>query len=136
MAVKKLLALLALKKVPHLGDSSIKKLIREVGSAEGVFAEKVGNLLKIEGIGAIKVQGLHNAQHYHQAEEEYRFIEDNGIKWQTYDAFDYPERLKHCIDAPVVLFSRGNIDIQSKRVISIVGTRKVTSYGVQFCRSD
>ncbi|MBQ4820150.1 DNA-processing protein DprA [Aquimarina sp. MMG016] len=133
MTIKKLIALLTLKKVPNLGDSSIKKLIREVGSAEGVLNEKPANLLKIDGIGSIKIKELHNPDHHKSAENELKFIEQNNINYLIYDQADYPDKLKHCIDSPIVLFSTGNIDLKNQRILSIVGTRKVTSYGVQFC---
>ncbi|RZS99242.1 DNA-processing protein DprA [Aquimarina brevivitae] len=129
----KLLALLALKKVPNLGDSSIKKLIREVGTASAVLREPKGKLLKIDGIGAAKVKDIHNTEYLKAAEEELGFIESNAIHVDVYDEPDYPDKLKHCIDGPVVLFSRGNFNLKNQRIISIVGTRQVTSYGVQFC---
>jgi len=47
---------------------------------------------------------------------------------------DYPARLKECEDAPVVLFYRGNASLDPVRCISIVGTRKVTTYGMKMCR--
>ncbi|MBQ0735279.1 DNA-processing protein DprA [Aquimarina celericrescens] len=133
MTVEKLIALLRLKKVANLGDNSIKKLIREVGSAEEVLAEKPSNLLKIDGIGAIKIKDLHNPGHCKAAENELEFITENKINYWVYDQPDYPEKLKHCIDGPVVLFGRGNINLLNKKIVSIVGTRKVTSYGVRFC---
>ncbi len=133
MTIEKLIALLTLKKVPNLGDNSIKKLIREVGSAEEVLKEKTSNLLKIDGIGSVKVKDLHNSEHRKASENELRFIEENHINYWAYDQPDYPEKLKHCIDSPVVLFGSGNIDLQHKKTLSIVGTRQVTSYGVQFC---
>ncbi|GAA4279467.1 DNA-processing protein DprA [Aquimarina mytili] len=133
MTVEKLIALLTLKKVPNLGDNSIKKLIREVGSAQEVLHEKTSNLLKIDGIGAVKIKDLHNPEHRKAADNELRFIKENNLRYWVYDQPDYPEKLKHCIDGPVVLFSSGNIDLREKKILSIVGTRKVTSYGVQFC---
>ncbi len=133
MTIEKLIALLTLKKVPNLGDSSIKKLIREIGSAEAVLKEKPQNLLKIDGIGTIKIKGLYNAEHRIAAENELSFIQDNHINYMGYDETKYPEKLKYCIDSPVLLFSRGNINLSHKKIISVVGTRKVTSYGVRFC---
>jgi len=133
MTTEKLIALLTLKKAPNLGDNSIKKLIREVGSAEAVLREKSINLLKIDGIGSIKIKELYRKENRIAAEEELRFILDNNIRYMAYDEEDYPEKLKYCLDGPVVLFSKGNIDLNKKRLISIVGTRKVTSYGVRFC---
>ncbi|TPN87924.1 DNA-processing protein DprA [Aquimarina algicola] len=132
---KKLLSLLALKKVSNLGDSSIKKLIKTVGSAEGVLEEKTKNLIKIDGIGTTRVRDIHNPDHYKAAENELAFIEKNKIGCLLYDEQDYPDRLKHCIDGPVVLFSRGNIDLKHKKILSIVGTRQVTSYGTKFCEA-
>ncbi|MHA7059299.1 DNA-processing protein DprA [Aquimarina sp. M1] len=133
MTTEKLIALLTLKKAPNLGDSSIKKLIRAVGSAEAVLKEKPSRLLKIDGIGAIKVKEIHKSEHQKAAEHELNFILDNRINYTAYDDTDYPEKLRHCIDGPVVLFGKGNIDLKNKKLLSIVGTRKVTSYGVRFC---
>ncbi|WP_299434004.1 DNA-processing protein DprA [uncultured Aquimarina sp.] len=133
MTTEKLIALLTLKKAPNLGDNSIKKLIREVGSAEAVLKEKPTNLLKIDGIGTVKIKEIQNKTHHKAAESELRFILDNNVNYMAYDEADYPEKLKYCIDSPVVLFSRGNIDLKNKKMLSIVGTRKVTSYGVRFC---
>ncbi len=133
MTTEKLIALLTLKKAPNLGDSSIKKLIREVGSAEGVLQERAEKLLAIDGIGSVKIKELHNPVHRNEAENELRFIKDNSINYVGYDETSYPDKLKYCLDSPVVLFSKGNIDLKNKKMLSIVGTRKVTSYGVQFC---
>ena len=46
---------------------------------------------------------------------------------------DYPKYLKHCIDGPILLFQKGNIDLQNRKLISVVGTRNITSYGMAFC---
>lgn len=133
MDIKNFLALLTLKKAVNLGDSSIKKLIREVGSAEEVLKEKPGNLLKIDGIGKMKIKDIYNSSHYKAAENELKFVEENSINCLVYDEAEYPEKLKHCIDSPVVMFGSGNIDLKNKKIVSIVGTRQVTSYGIQFC---
>ncbi len=133
MTIENLKSLLILKKISNLGDSSIKKLIRKVGSAEGVLKEKPVNLLKIEGIGQFKIRNLVNQDYNKSVENELKFIQKNKINFFVYDEPDYPERLKFCVDSPVILFSRGNIDLKNKKILSIVGTRKATSYGIQFC---
>lgn len=133
MDSSELLYMLALQNVPNLGDSTAKKLIRHLGSAEGVLKAKKDSLLKIDGIGSIKLKGLHDSAHLHAAEDEMKFILDNDIKFHTYQDSDYPEKLKHCSDGPIILFSRGNIDLKNKKIISIVGTRKITTQGVAFC---
>lgn len=116
-----------------MGDATAKKLIRHFGSAEAVFKEKKSNLLKINGIGNQKILGLGDAIHFRQAEMELEFIEKHHIKCLYYKDEDYPEKLKHCLDGPILLFQRGNIDLKNKKIISLVGTRKATTAGIDFC---
>ncbi len=125
---------LALQRVPNLGDTSAKKLLRAVGSAEGIFQEKKSNLLKIEGIGNLKLKELDKRHLLPEAEAELHFIQEHGIEYRYFMDNDYPERLKHCLDGPILFFQRGNIDLQNKKIISIVGTRKATTHGIAFCR--
>ncbi len=124
---------LALQHIPNLGDTTAKKLIRHFGKAALVFKEKNSSLLKINGIGKTKLRELNNAEHLKKAEEEIKFIEDHGIHVHYFLDKDYPEKLKHCIDAPVLLFSKGNIRLKDRKIISIVGTRQITSHGASFC---
>lgn len=128
-----LLALLTLQNVPNIGDGSIKKLIQVVGSAEGILKEKKANLLKIDGIGSVKIASIHNSKHQHAAEKELAFTEQHKVNVIPYTDSQYPQRLTQCIDGPIVLFSSGNIQLETQPIISIVGTRKITRYGSQFC---
>ena len=123
---------LALQRVPNLGDTSAKKLLQFVGSAEGIFKEKKTNLLKIEGIGALKLKELNAASLLEDADEEIQFIESNTICYSYFKDKNYPEKLKHCLDGPILIFHSGNIDLQNRKIISIVGTRKITPYGRMF----
>ena len=42
---------------------------------------------------------------------------------------DYPFRLKQCVDSPIMLYAKGNaVNLNAKRIISVVGTRKATDY--------
>lgn len=125
--------ILALQQVPNMGDATAKKLIRHFGSAEAVFKEKKTNLLKIDGIGKQKIAGLGDAIHFQQAEKELEFIANHHIKCLYYKDEDYPEKLKHCLDGPILLFQRGNINLKNRKIISLVGTRKATTSGINFC---
>jgi len=124
---------LALQRIPNLGETSAKKLLQIIGSAEGIFKEKKQNLLKIDGIGAFRLQFLNEHAVLDEADEEIAFIKVNDIRVCYFQDNYYPDKLKHCIDGPLLLFQRGNVDIVRKKIISIVGTRKCTSYGTSFC---
>lgn len=70
----------------------------------------------------------HTDEHLKRADEEMRFAQDNNISIITLADEAYPQRLKACFDAPLVLFFKGNANLNAKHCISIVGTRKATPY--------
>lgn len=133
MTENDLLYTLALQHVPKIGDVTAKKLIGHCGSAEAVFKEKKQNLLKIDGIGSVNIKELFNTSFLKEAEQELQFIKENQIRPLYFTDDDYPEKLKHCIDGPILLFQSGNVNLKKQRIISIVGTRKITTNGIAFC---
>lgn len=133
MTENELLYTLALQHVPNIGDITAKRLINHCGSAEAVLKERKQKLLKIDGIGSIILSELHELHHLKEAEKELNFIKENKINVFYFEDEDYPEKLKHCIDGPMVLFQSGNINLKRQRIISIVGTRKITTNGIAFC---
>ena len=70
----------------------------------------------------------HTDEHLKRADEEMRFAQDNNISIITLADEAYPQRLKACFDAPLALFFKGNVNLNAKHCISIVGTRKATPY--------
>ena len=89
--------------------------------------------MKIDGIGSIIISDLFNKHHLTLAETELLFIRDNQIKTLYFLDSTYPEKLKHCIDGPILLFQSGNINLKDHHIISIVGTRRITTSGISFC---
>ena len=134
MTDEELLYLLALQQVEGVGDIVAKKLITHCGNATNVFKTKSSQLAVIDGIGSVLIKKLKDKTVFDKAEKELRFIQSNSVDVNYFQDEKYPERLKHCIDGPVLLFSSGNIDLTNKKIISIVGTRQITSYGMDFCR--
>lgn len=131
---QELLYLLALQKVEGVGDIISKKLLQFCGSAEAVFNSKSSQLASIDGIGKMVLQNLKNNSAMQQAEAELKFIQNNDINVSYFKDDNYPDRLKHCIDSPILLFTSGEINLKHQRIISIVGTRQITPYGIDFCK--
>ena len=90
-------------------------------------------LSKIKGIGAYALKHLGDSQYLKQAEQEMNFMEKQSIQGLYFEAPDYPNKLKHCIDGPIVLFQKGQVNWTPQPIISIVGTRNITSYGRSQC---
>lgn len=134
MIEQDLFHLLALQRVEGVGDIMAKKLLTLLGNAESVFKAKASQLTGIDGVGSVLIKNLKDKSVFEKANQELDFIQKNEINVAYFQDENYPERLKHCIDGPVLLFTSGNIDLKNKKIISIVGTRQITSYGIEFCR--
>ncbi len=129
MADDKLLYQIGLTLIPGVGDVLGRKLVALCGSAEAVFREPRHHLEKIPRIGEILALAVGNDEILIRAEKEISFIERFSIMPFFFQDKTYPHRLKNCIDSPVLLFYKGTGDLNSPRVIGIVGTRKATEYG-------
>ncbi len=129
MLQKELYYTLALMQVDGVGDVVAKKLIHHCGSAEAVFLSKNTTLAKIEGIGKSLLKNLQDKSVFEKAEKEIQFIEKENIQTLYFQEENYPNRLQNCFDSPVLLFQSGNIDLSNRKIINIVGTRQITSYG-------
>lgn len=68
------------------------------------------------------------------AQQELLFIEKHHIKTYFYQDENYPYRLAQCIDAPLLLYAKGNVNINPKYAISVVGTRMPSERGKDWCR--
>ena len=134
MLEKELLHTLALLKVEGVGDIVAKKLINHCGSAENVFQTKAQHLQSIDGIGDVLIKNLKNKTVFEKAEKELHYIQTEKSAVLYYQDANYPDKLKHCIDGPVLLFASGNMNFENRKMISIVGTRQITSYGTDFCK--
>ena len=134
MSHEDLFYLLALQHVDGVGDIVAKKLLQHCGSAEAIFTTKGSKLRNIDGIGAVTASKLTEKSIFSRAEAELKFIESHGITVMSFRDENYPEKLKHCPDGPLLLFSSGNINLKNRRIISIVGTRQISPYGIETCR--
>ncbi|MFD0931471.1 DNA-processing protein DprA [Psychroflexus salinarum] len=133
MQEQELLNLLMLQNLSGIGQINAKKLLQHFGSATSLFEADIKYLSTIDGIGEKRLKTLKDSSCLKEAEDELKFIKDNNIDVHYYKEEDYPSRLKQCIDSPILLFSRGNINLKNKPILSIVGTRQITSHGIAFC---
>ena len=120
---------IALTKVDGVGPLTAKQLISHLGSAQGVFEANKKELLKIDNIGSGLVESLSRLSIFAEAQKEYEHCLKNDIKLLFYLDDDYPSRLKHFQDSPILLYHKGNNEINHKRTVGIVGTRMPSDYG-------
>lgn len=124
-----LLYQIALTLVPNIGSVHAKALIEYFGDARSIFNASVKQLSAVENIGESKAKSIKNFNGFGDAEKEISFIEKYNIQPLFMTSGNYPKRLLNTYDAPVLLYYRGNADLNTSRIISIIGTRSNTEYG-------
>lgn len=124
---------IALSMLPGVGGVLARNLAAYVGSVEGVFSQSLKSLQKIPGIGTVNAARIKNADVLERAKQEVEFIDKYGIGVCFYSDKNFPKRLKNCADAPVLIYTKGNMDLDTQRIVSIVGTRNATDYGKAVC---
>ncbi|NIJ53686.1 DNA-processing protein DprA [Dyadobacter arcticus] len=123
------ICILALIQTPGVGSVTIRQLISYCGGASNVFLSDYKKLIKIPGIGDKVVKAVLSKSFLQLAEIEYQKCTDTSVQLHFYNDATFPSRLKALYDAPVVLYSKGNIDFNAARTVGIVGTRQISDYG-------
>jgi len=124
---------IALSLFPRIGAVSARRLVAYLGSVNAIFESTKKELKLIPGIGPSLIKTLIDQRDavLQEAEKELAFIQKYQLKTFFYLDKDYPRRLAQCEDAPVILYLKGKVDLNSTRIISVVGTRNATENGRQ-----
>ena len=124
---------IALSLCPSIGHIGAKRLIDKMGSAVELFRQRKNLPQLLSETTPAVVKALDCPDAFRRAERELEFVEKNRITCLTLKDEAYPSRMRECEEAPGVLFFKGHCDFNRLRVISVVGTRRATEYGKQFC---
>jgi len=121
---------LALTCLPGIGNQTVKQLLSYCGSASSIFTTKPGKLLHVPGIGQKNINSLRDHSPYlKEAEKKLHILEKTNTSFTFFQDENYPERLRHCIDSPILFYYKGKPNFNQEKIISIVGTRNATDYG-------
>lgn len=132
MYSNELLYALALSYTKGLGNINTKKLIQHFGSAAQVWGLPKSKLLQIKGLPKKVLENFANDDLLKLADAEIEKSIKLNIKISYFLDTNYPSRLKECLDSPCILFTKGNLNLEHGKFVSVVGTRKMTTYGKQF----
>ena len=126
---------MALTRISNFNYATALELYRAVGSAQLIFEHRhdIGDIL--QDCSPRLMEALQDwDEPMKRAEAELQYMQAHGIRALTLTDEDYPQRLSECPDAPIILYYRGNADLNQRRIISIVGTRHCTTYGQDIIR--
>ena len=121
---------MALTRLTNFNYQQALELYRAVGSAQLLFEHRneIGDIVK-DASPRLKEALKDWDGAMKRAEFEQKFMQEHQIRALTLLDDDYPQRLCECPDAPIVLYYRGNADLNRPKVINVVGTRQCTQYG-------
>lgn len=130
---KELLYQIALTLIPNIGDVHAKALVNHFGNAQAIFNAPKKHLDALEGIGIVRANSIKNFHDFDTAEKEISFIEKYKITPLFITDPNYPQRLLNCYDSPAILYYKGNADLNTSKIVAIVGTRNNNEYGKNIC---
>ena len=122
---------IALTLIPGIGSVQARQLLEHFGNAAAVFKAKRKQLEPLDGIGETRAQQILQFDGFKEAEAELAFMQKHHIQPLFLTDAAYPQRLLRCYDAPIMLYYRGNANLNNSRIISIIGTRTNSDYGRQ-----
>ena len=136
MTDQETLYMMALTQVSSLSLTNLHLLIEELGSASAIYENRKDLKQVLPSASKKFLDGMGNFDTYlKRAEEELEFCRKGKIRCLGLNDEDYPQRLRECNDAPVLLYYMGSANLNSQHIVSMVGTRQITSYGKDLCRS-
>ena len=126
---------MALTRISNFNFQQALELYRTVGSAQLIYEHRndIGDIIK-DGSPRLKEALKVWDEPMKRAEFELKFMQEHQIRAITLNDDDYPQRLRECADAPIILYYKGNADLNQSKIISIVGTRQCTQYGIDLIR--
>ena len=126
---------LALSRMTGINLQTALHLYQQLGGAQAVYEHRDDICDVIPDCSPRLVASLKDwSSALQRAAAEMEYMQQHSIRPLCLDSDDYPARLRECPDAPLVLYYKGNCDLNQTKIVSIVGTRQMTVYGQDLIR--
>lgn len=129
---KERISQIALTHIDGIGDSLVRHLLSHFEDAAAVFAAPLRRLMEVPGISRKRAEAIRKFNRWSDAEAVWRWVCRHGVAVHFLTDTDYPRRLRTVSDAPVLLYSRGKMNLNAERMLAVVGTRRCTQEGKLF----
>lgn len=124
---------IALTFLQGIGAVRARLLLSKVPDLQCLFNYSLRELEHATGLSKKLLKHMDRENALIKAQKQMNYFEKNNIHSYFIQQAEYPRRLKQCEDAPVLLFGKGNLDLNANRIVAIVGTRNATDYGREIC---
>jgi DNA processing protein len=123
--------LFGLTLIPQLGNARIRSLLDYLGDPEQVWSASCNQLSIVPGIGRNLAVHISDSCRKIPLEKEWEKLHKFGINLVGIIDDDYPDSLRHIYNPPVILYYKGNLSLQDRSSIAIVGSRKASYQGIR-----
>ena len=124
-------ALTALNLLPRIGPIRVRRLLEAFGDAAAILGAPKDRLMRVDGVGEETASILRAWSDHADPAAELAEAAQRGIAVITQDDPDYPVPLRDIYDRPLLLYVWGKLEPRDRHAISIVGSRRATTYGTQ-----
>lgn len=125
-------ARIAFSMIKGMNASYARQLLDVTGCNEKeLFAPEIAARCRNTKIPDELKGGVRRHELLEKARAEETFVTASGIDTLYFADSDYPMRLRDLEDAPMLLYKLGPCNLDAAHVVSIVGTRRATPYGLE-----
>lgn len=125
---------IAFASMQGMGVDLARRLLDIVGSEQQFFAMSEKELRTLTRGRSKIYSDKYRQECLQRAVKEEDFLRRNpAISVTCFTDEAYPHRLLEAPDAPAVFYSMGECNLEGAHVVSVVGTRRATQYGIRFC---
>lgn len=125
---------LALARVKGLGCAGFKRVAEHFNDPRGAFSASEKELSQVLGLDREAIQGLLTFSEWDEIRKEIRLACEAGVRILTFNAPNYPVRLRMIPDPPPFLYVSGEIREEDEKAVAVVGSRSASDYGIRIGR--
>lgn len=127
-------AYLILNALPHVGPVTLRRLLERFPGPEEILSAQERDLRQVQGVGPEIAKSICDWENQFDLEAESAKLEKHSVRVVMPDDPEYPPLLKETYDPPVILYAKGVLKPESRANLSVVGSRKTSSYGTETAR--
>lgn len=135
MGDQELIHRIALSMLKGIGPVNARNLVAYCGGVDPIFADRKlkQTLEKVPGIGPKLIASITDKKILPLAEKQLAYVRKHKLRMLFYLDDAFPKRMREALDSPVLLYVKGTADLESERMVAIVGTRTPTEQGKRLC---
>ena len=107
----------------------LQRLMDIFGSAEEILKQDADTLVREANLNFSTAANLLQEAFSINPQEEWDKTEKIGGRILVPEDEEYPQSLRNCKEAPIVIYVLGKLPAENQACVGLVGTRKITPYG-------